>query len=405
VTPAAPISDTPAPLVGAIDYQASTSGPFLWQAFDRHAVNADLARIAQAGFSRVRIGLAWDSFMPDARGVDPRRLAEFEWLLRSATGHGLGVVPVLFVQSHGDCVFLPARTVLRRGARPGVRVFSQGLLEPGGPRDVWTDPLMLEIADTWLRTLVGGFANHPGIAAWDLGDDPATTVRPRRLADLGAWVAMMGAPLRRQGDRVQMTLGAGDVLMARGVRLDTVAAHVDQLDIAVRPLQLSRLGLSDAEGMLLLAGLAQRMIAGTGTRLGLAMALPIGAGEAEIDEPAAARLTDELIARGDESGLVGLRPTRWSDLGENLAGRAPFDRSDWMRHCGLTASGGSARAALEVWSRALRTEAAAGPAQPWPPALDVAEYYAALPESIRDLAGAWRRERDNQPAILDRSEG
>jgi len=71
--------------------------------------------------------------------------------------------------------------------------------EPGGPRDAWTDPLMLELADRWARAMAAGFANHPALAAWDLGDDPARVLRPRHIPDLAAWVALAG---RRSGSGV-----------------------------------------------------------------------------------------------------------------------------------------------------------------------------------------------------------
>ena len=161
-----------------LDYQPSSTGPFLWQAFDAVEVAGDLALIAAAGFREVRVGLAWDSFMPDARGVDRRRLGELDTLLGAAQTLGLGVIPVLFAQAHGDCVLLPRRAVSRRRRRSGVRVLSDGLIEPGGPRDAWTDPLMLELADRWARTMAAAFANHPAVVAWDLGDDPARVRRP-----------------------------------------------------------------------------------------------------------------------------------------------------------------------------------------------------------------------------------
>jgi hypothetical protein len=150
-----------AALTVSLDYQPAATGPFLWQAFDTAAVSSDLAAIARAGFREVRVGLAWDSFMPDARGVDPRRMGEFDTLLRVAGAHGMGIVPVLFIQAHGDCVFLPARAVMRDARRRGVRVLSEGMPEPGGPPDAWTDPLMLELADRWARAMAAGFANHP----------------------------------------------------------------------------------------------------------------------------------------------------------------------------------------------------------------------------------------------------
>jgi hypothetical protein len=392
-------------LTVSLDYQPAATGPFLWQAFDTAAVSSDLAAIARAGFREVRVGLAWDSFMPDARGVDPRRMGEFDTLLRVAGAHGMGIVPVLFIQAHGDCVFLPARAVMRDARRRGVRVLSEGMPEPGGPRDVWTDPLMLELADRWARAMAAGFANHPALAAWDLGDDPARVLRPRRIPDLAAWVAVAGAPLRQRGDRVQMTLGADDLLRGRGVRLGSLSSLLDRIDIAIRPAQLRRLQLPEPEALLFIAQLAQALAGDQGGQIGLALAMPSPGGDEEgMDELAAAATVDQLVERRTEAGVSALRATAWCDLHPRLRERAPYDRHDWRRRCGLVSLDGAEKPALGPWSRLARADLAAPPPNPWPPHLDVEAFYANLPDSVLDLAAAWHREQEDRPAILDRSE-
>ena len=394
-----------AALTISLDYQPAATGPFLWQAFDTAAVSSDLAAIARAGFREVRVGLAWDSFMPDARGVDPRRMSEFDTLLRVAGAHGMGIVPVLFIQAHGDCVFLPARAVMRDARRRGVRVLSEGMPEPGGPRDVWTDPLMLELADRWARAMAAGFANHPALAAWDLGDDPARVLRPRRIPDLAAWVAVAGAPLRQRGDRVQMTLGADDLLRGRGVRLGSLSSLLDRIDIAIRPAQLRRLQLPEPEALLFIAQLAQALAGDQGGQIGLALAMPSPGGDEEgMDELAAAATVDQLVERRTEAGVSALRATAWCDLHPRLRERAPYDRHDWRRRCGLLRLDGAEKPALGPWSRLARADLAAPPPNPWPPHLDVEAFYANLPDSVLDLAAAWYREQEDRPAILDRSE-
>lgn len=394
-----------AALTVSLDYQPAATGPFLWQAFDTAAVSSDLAAIARAGFREVRVGLAWDSFMPDARGVDPRRMSEFDTLLRVAGAHGMGIVPVLFIQAHGDCVFLPARAVMRDARRRGVRVLSEGMPEPGGPRDVWTDPLMLELADRWARAMAAGFANHPALAAWDLGDDPARVLRPRRIPDLAAWVAVAGAPLRQRGDRVQMTLGADDLLRGRGVRLGSLSSLLDRIDIAIRPAQLRRLQLPEPEALLFIAQLAQALAGDQGGQIGLALAMPSPGGDEEgMDELAAAATVDQLVERRTEAGVSALRATAWCDLHPRLRERAPYDRHDWRRRCGLVSLDGAEKPALGPWSRLARADLAAPPPNPWPPHLDVEAFYANLPDSVLDLAAAWHREQEDRPAILDRSE-
>ncbi|MGA8014524.1 MAG: hypothetical protein WCB85_01230 [Candidatus Dormiibacterota bacterium] len=385
-----------------VEYQPADSGPFLWQAFNLATVVSDMGAIAAAGFRVIRLGLAWDSFMPDAQGVDRRRLREFDLVLTAARELGLRLIPVLFIQAHGDCVLLPSRSVRRDGARRGVRVLSQGFIEPGGPRDPWTDTLMLELADRWSAVMAAEFSGHPALAAWDLGQDPARVARPRRIADLGAWAALAGGPMRERGDTVQITLGVDDVLVARGVRLSALAAHVDRIDLAVRPAPLRRLGLAEASAYCFVAELAQRLVGEPAVPIGLLVASPSPGDDAEGgEEVAAAGAIDELIQRRVEAGIAGLHASRWRDLGPRLGERPPYDRFPWLLRTGLLGLDGAAKPSLRPWSHAAREDAELPPPSAWPPHLDVESYYANLPESLLDLASGWHREQDDHPGILD----
>jgi hypothetical protein len=253
--------------------------------------------------------------------------------------------------------------------------------------------------------MAAGFANHPALAAWDLGDDPARVLRPRRIPDLAAWVAVAGAPLRQRGDRVQMTLGADDLLRGRGVRLGSLSGLLDRIDIAIRPAQLRRLQLPEPEALLFIAQLAQALAGDQGGQIGLALAMPSPGGDEEgMDELAAAATVDQLVERRTEAGVSALRATAWCDLHPRLRERAPYDRHDWRRRCGLLRLDGAEKPALGPWSRLARADLAAPPPNPWPPHLDVEAFYANLPDSVLDLAAAWHREQEDRPAILDRSE-
>jgi hypothetical protein len=371
----------PGPFAVEVDYAPAASGPFLWQAYDRGVVERDLDAIAGTGVRAVRVKLGWDSFMPDDSAVDRRRIAELNHLLRSALARSLRLTLVLFVWSAGDCLLLPAYTVLRRHPRRGVRVLCDGRVEPGGPRDVYTDPLMLELADRWLRTLLADVGGHPALDAIDLGGDPAATVRPRRIADLQRWVSVHAATVRSAGHQVRLTAGAGDVLAARGMRLDGL--DVDRLDIAVTPAELGELELDRGDAILLVAALAGRL---AGRALVAEVALSRDAEAGAPDDRAA--IVDELCARREEAGLAGLRAGAWHDLAETLERRPPFDRRDWLRRCGV--SGSDTAAALGHLSR---RDLGAAPPSTWPPELAAEDHYRHLEDSRRDLAARWRRDR------------
>jgi hypothetical protein len=394
------------PLICGALYWPAEVGPYLWDEFDAGRIGADLAAVRAAGFSVVRLPLAWDAFMPSPRQVSRRRLRELETVLDAAAAVSLAVVPVLFAQSWGDCVWLPRYAVDRRRPRPGVRVISDGNVVPGGPRDLYADPLMLELATTWVDALLRAFAGHPGVAAWDLGHDPATTVRPRRIAHLGAWVELLAGRIRGQQERCWLTLGAGDVLVARGVRLAAVAPHLDAVGLATAP-QPPALPLSDtsAGDVAFLLQLAERLCdqAAPVVLLNTGVAAEDPEAPADGDTGAAAetalapadavRVTAAVLERAVAGGAAGLMAVSWCDTGPRTLEAPPFDRAPWLARCGLTAPGGALKPHGAEWSRLARREPAVAATDPWPPHLDVEEYYANLPDSARDLRSRWDAER------------
>jgi len=423
------------PLACGVTYLPAATGVHLWREFRPARAAADLATLRAQGFDTVRVHLAWDAFMPSHRQVDRHRLRDLETLLQAARGAGVRVVPVLFAQSFGDCVLLPAYASRRRPRR-GVRVISDGVVQPGGPRDLYGDPLMVELSVQWLTALLDAFANHPAVAAWDLGHDPATTVRPRRIAQLASWVELLAGAVRARKDQVELTLGAADVLSARGVRLAAVAPHVDALGLVVLPqtlafggsgarsgdavLPLTDSAAPDMAGVVFTVQLALRlagepghipplhvvtgMAVGDDAAAGGASAAPVGsrkpgggaaAPEWELPllapEPAATR-TAELLDRLVECGVAGILATSWCEQHRRALEAPPLDRSPSLARHGLVTAAGELRRHGEVWTALSRREAAVGAAAPWPPQLEAGEYYANLPDSGRELYDAWRRD-------------
>jgi hypothetical protein len=388
-------------------------------------VTQDLAAVRMSGMPVVRVHLAWDAFMPSHRGVSRHRLDELALLLESARAVELQVVLVLFIQSFGDCVMLPRHMVDRAAPRPGIRVLCEGVVEPGGPRDPYADPLMQEAAVTWLDALLDAFGNHPAVLAWDLGHDPATTVRPRRIAHLAAWTELMAERIHARGDRCQLTLGAADLVVARGVRPATLAPHLDRLGVCVLPQELRLAGdVLDPAAAVFLAQLAQRLAAPDGAPPPLEVITGVASGDlppppprgrapreapppvaptpvedtVTVADDAAARHTADLLSRLIEIGVEGLMATSWSDLSGRAAEAPPCDRRPWLARHGLVDSAGDPKAVGEVWTATARREPAVAAPEPWPANLDVEGYYGALPDSARDLFSEWRREREGAAA-------
>ncbi len=121
----------------------------------------------------------------------------------------------MFMQTLGRCVMLPPYAIDVDARRSGVRVVVDAVVQPGGPRYLYTDPLMLETSVRWIDAMLGEFAGHPAIAMWDIGHDPAGGVRPLRIDDLRAWVALISGRIHEREQRCMLSLSANDLVTAR----------------------------------------------------------------------------------------------------------------------------------------------------------------------------------------------
>jgi hypothetical protein len=395
-----------------VTYWPAAVGPYWWQEFDPLVTARDLAAIAARRIRVVRILLSWDAFMPTDRAPQPRRMRDLEVVLTAARELGMQVIPTLFAQSIGGCVLLPSYAIDRRAPRRGVRCISDTRVVDGGPRDIYTDPLMIEAQVRWLDALLAGFAGHPAVTAWDLGYDPASTVRPRRIAEMASWAELLAERVRGQGQACRLTLGQADVTTARGVRLHAVAPLVDGIGLLLHPQRLPLPGDPLDAGRALFVVELARALAGATAPLFVEVGIASGDLDAEaadhmpqdsVTAPLdnARRAADELLQRLLATGVAGICAAAWSDWGERLREAPPADRRPWLARLGIVDSTGISKPVASAWEVLNSREH--GVAQPvrYPPDLDVDAYYASLPESLLDLHAAWQRDRGDTPAILD----
>jgi hypothetical protein len=383
------------PVLTCVTYCSRDLGPYVWHQFDAERVQHDLHAIADSGLAAVRTLLPWDVFMPALSRPDANALRNLETLLAMAESAGLRVIPVLFGQTVGDCALLPPYAIDVDAPRANVRVVSGGVVQPGGPRDQYTDARMLEAELRWLEGVLNAFAGNPVVAMWDLGHDPATVMRPRRIDHLRAWAAMLAATVHDAGERCALTLGLADITTARGVRLEAVAGSVDALGLAVDAQSLSfAVPAPSAGAVAFVAQLALRL-AGTDVPLHYHLALarePESSGEVAAADRR--RFAGDSVDRLAAAGCAGIHGGAWSDCSERVDDLPPFDRRTDLARCGLVDTGGTPTTFGSAWVHAIGGVGSTRTAQPWPESIDAADYYANLPHSIDDLYASWRRLAD-----------
>jgi hypothetical protein len=399
------VSATRQPVDIGVTYWSREVGPYVWHEYDAARTEAELRAIKSSGHGTVRTHLLWDAFMPTPSRVEPARQRNFEHFLGVAGELSLQVIPVLFIQTLGGCVMLPTYAIDVGARRRGVRAVTDAVTQPGGPRYVYTDQLMLEVCARWIDEMLGAFAGHPAIAMWDIGHDPAGGVRPQRIEHLRAWTAMVTERIHTHEQRCMVSLSADDLVVARAVRPALIASMVDVLGIDLGAHALALVGgVLEPPAAAFLAQLAESLSdsAPLVAHLHPSEATPSVEDDAEtVDEDAQTRryvagAVDALV----DCGCTGLMAGMWSSPGPRAARVPPFDRNVALRDAGVVDTSGAETAFGSVWLEEVRRERERSAPNPWPAHIDVEDYYANLPESLHELRAAWERGSSEYPAML-----
>ena len=392
-------------------YWSREVGPYIWHEYDVARTASELRAIKSAGHGTVRTHLLWDAFMPTPARVEPARLRDFERFLAAASDLSLQVIPVMFMQTLGRCVMLPAYAIDVDARRSGCAPSSGAVTQPGGPRYLYTDPLMLETCVRWIDDMLAEFAGHPAIAMWDIGHDPAGGVRPHRIEHVRTWIALITGRIHDREERCMMSLSANDLVTARAVR----PAHRRRIwsTHSVSTLRGAALaqagGITDPAAAAFLVQLAQSL-AGD-----VPLFAHLGAHRRSRCAPTATTATSDDTSRPTRQsrrfadaavdalvnlGCAGVFAAMWSNPGPRAVTTPPYDKDDDMRALGVVDAAGSATAFGSVWLEQTRRERERADSAPWPQHLDVDDYYANLPESLHELRAAWERGSSEHPAML-----
>jgi hypothetical protein len=225
-----------------------------WRAFDRAEVREELAHVAALGCDTVRFCLRWEDFHPQPQRVSGVALRLLEQGIDVAHEAGLRVVVSLFPVALDGSLQVPAwanRTDvigdLQRTMRFGPVLVVQPAAQPpllyeegyhaNQSRDLFDDPAMLDAQRYFIREVVGYFASHPAVWAWQPGEGLERIHRPGSAEAVRAWFATIGEAIRAQhaGARVLGATSARGLTTRSGPRPEHLAALCDILGVAADP--------------------------------------------------------------------------------------------------------------------------------------------------------------------------
>ena len=379
-----------------INYWPRRSAMYMWREFDLGEVREDMARIADIGFDVVRLLTLTEDFLPAPMTVDARMVARLVDVARTAKDAGLRIVPTLIVLNMSGRIWWP-----------------KWMLDAGGePRDLYTDPLLVESQTLLVEACAGALAGDDAIRAFDVANEIDDALRPRTRDAGRRWATAMAQATRRVAPGVPVQIGTHLPSLAtrNNMRVDDLAGVADEDVMHAYPLysDVARSFL-DPElvpfSCALTAGLS-----GSGRRtlmqeFGLCTAPPGRAGQTITDDflgrPRSQYLASEdegaayyeaVLERLFETGAAGAYAWCYGDYNPRLFDRPPLATALRERTFGLVRADGSEKPAVQVF-RAFRSRRNAGAldAAPVPSVLDVSanEYYRAPASHFARLYASW----------------
>ena len=150
-----------------------------WKDFDPGEVVDEFDVVAGLGLRLVRIFLLWEDFQPTPTTVSATALADLETVCDLAAERALGLDVTFFTGHMSGPNWAPPW--LLGGDEPvpaGRQVVSGANEDAGSYRNPFVDHEALRAAELQLRTVVTRLHDHPGIFAWNLGNEPDLFARP-----------------------------------------------------------------------------------------------------------------------------------------------------------------------------------------------------------------------------------
>ena len=207
-----------------INYWPRRSAMHMWQRFDPGEIADDFARIADLGLDAVRFFLRWADFQPEPRRMDHVMLGRLEQVMELLATSGLRAMPTLFCGHMSGVNWLPSWALDANVPSTRFRTIDEsGFVVPHGCGDLYTGKL-LEAQRLHAREVGAVLRGHPGVVAWDLGNEFSNVREPAAVEDAREWSKRLTDDLERaSGHRVTGGIHGEDITRDRKIRPSSIA--------------------------------------------------------------------------------------------------------------------------------------------------------------------------------------
>lgn len=227
------------PFPVGVNYWPRRKAMYWWKDFDRDEAAGEFDVIAGLGMSLVRIFLLWEDFQPTPRAISSTALTHLEAVCDVAAERGLGLDVTFFTGHMSGPNWSPGW--LLGGSEPvpeDRQVVSGGNRDAGPYRNPYVDPVALEAAELQLREVVSRLRGHPGVWAWNLGNEPDNFALPPSDEAGAAWAERLLGVVRALDPDRHRTVGlhSPSLTSRNHLRADQVFAAADMAVMHTYPI-------------------------------------------------------------------------------------------------------------------------------------------------------------------------
>ena len=190
-----------------VNYWPIDSAMDWWRRFDERVVEEDFARIRETGLEGVRLFLLWEDFQPHPQKISSRSLDRLVRVMEIGHSKGLRLIPTLFTGHMSGMNYLPLWMLELKESEARFPVFSDGKKRRNGIRNFYADRELIAAQKRLVREVSGALQGHPGLWAWDLGNEPSNLVLPPGKEEALRWLEEMVTELKKKDESIPVTIG------------------------------------------------------------------------------------------------------------------------------------------------------------------------------------------------------